>query len=170
MSDLNKLRTKLCRELAQAERDASLHTLREARRLGDVAPALALRAIADHAEALSPRLVQIMRREQTLGLLAGRAMASVFSGLRHVIFDRVIDSERSYRATLLGLRHGIDTARLLRAVAVRSGDRELEELCLDLVAGRTALMTLAEEELAWFADQPARALASGLRVALSKPA
>jgi hypothetical protein len=31
---------------------------------------------------------------------------------------RFVDAERSYRATLLGLRHGVDVARLLREVIV----------------------------------------------------
>jgi hypothetical protein len=166
MSDLDKLRTKLCRELAQSEESARLHPMREARRLGNVAPAAALRAIADHAAQLRPRFESLMERDRLTGLRLGRSVGKLFSALRYAFFDRVIDTERSFRGTLLGLRHGVDTARLLREVARRAGDVYLVALCDTLLAGRLPLIAKAEATLGWFADQPARALQSGLRTAL----
>ena len=166
MSDLDKLRTKLCRELAQSEQSARLHPLREARRLGDTPPAAALRAIAAHAEQLRPRFESLAERDHLMGLGLGHAVGRLFSALRHALFDRLIDSERSFRGTLLGLRHGVDTARLLREVARRAGDAYLHAFCDELLAQRLPLIARAETTLRWFAEQPARALQSGMRAAL----
>jgi hypothetical protein len=166
MSDLDKLRTKLCRELAQSEQSARVHPVREARRLGDVPPAAALRAIAEHAEQLRPRFESLLQRDRVVGVGLGRAVGKLFSALRHAVFDRMIDTERSFRGTLLGLHHGIDTARLLREVARRANDIYLFAFCDELLAQRLPLVAKAEATLAWFADQPARALQSGLRAAL----
>lgn len=165
MSDLHKLRTKLCRELAQSEESARIHPVREARRLGKVPPAAALRAIADHAELMRPRLEALMR-EQPAGRRLGRWFGQLFSALRHGLFDRMIDAERSFRGTLLGLRHGVDTARLLREVARRADDVYLVAFCDELLARRLPLIAKAEGTLSWFADQPRRALQSGMRAAL----
>jgi len=166
MSDLQKLRTKLCRELAQSEQSARVHPRREARRLGKVPPAAALRAVADHADELRPRFEALLRDDQPVGLRLGRWAGQLFSALRHGLFDRIIDTERSFRGTLLGLRHGVDTARLLREVAQRLGDIYLVAFCDELLARRLPLIARAEGTLSWFADQPAHALRSGLRQAL----
>jgi hypothetical protein len=167
MRDLHKLRAKLCRELAQSEHDARIHPRREAGRLGDTPPGRALRAIATHAAGTYPRYAALMqRRGRRIGLGLGRTVGALFSALRHAIFDRVIDTERSYRATLLGLRHGVDVMRLLRAVAAREGDLYLAAYCDDVLAERLALLDRAEHALGWFADRPAFALRSGLHLAL----
>src|SRR5688572_15180511 len=119
MQDLEKLYAKLCRELAQSEQSASVHPRREARRLGDTAPAQALLAIAAHADELRPRFEALMAKRQPKGIEIGRVFGRAFSAIRHAIADRLIDAERSYRGTLLGLHHGIDVTRLLREVALR---------------------------------------------------
>ena len=165
MSDLHKLRSKLCRELAQSEHDAKLHTMREARRLGPIPPAVALRAIATHAEDQRPRFESLMRRHPPR-LQLGRAVGFMFSTLRHYLVDRVLDTERSYRGTLLGLKHGLDVARLLREVALREGDTALVRFCDELVVERTRLVAGAEQQLVWFAECPHKALRSGFRIAL----
>lgn len=165
-NELRRLREKLCRELAQSEHDAVLHTTREAARLGTCAPAEKLRAIAAHAEHLRPRLDALTIPAQPVGIRLGRAVAEVFSGLRHYVFDRILSGERSYRATLLGLRHGIDTAWLLREVARRDEHVRLYRFCDDLIAEREPLLREAERALVWFAQHPAIALASGARIAL----
>jgi hypothetical protein len=167
MNALHRLRTKLCRELAQSEHDAKLHCVREAKRLGEVPPAEALRAIATHANDLAPRLRWLMSADQPIGLGLGRAVASAFSSLRHYLFDRLIDAERSYRGTLLGLKHGLDVARLLRAVAHREGRLPLAQFCNELLAERRTLIDDAERALDWFAERPAFAVQSGLHLALA---
>jgi hypothetical protein len=169
MEELSRLRAKLCRELAQSERSADVHTRREARRLGDAPPARALIALADHARSQKPRFeVLACKRQPRRGLQIARAVGDMFSLLRQTLFDRLIDTERSYRATLLGFRHGIDTTRLLREVAIRMGDQRLVQFCDEWLEQRVVLVHDAERQLAWFADAPRRALRSGLRVALGQ--
>jgi hypothetical protein len=158
--DLARLRRKLCRELAQSELDASLHTVREADRLGDGPHAAALRAIAAHAKVMRPRLDALLIPRQPFGVRAGRAVGHAFSTLRHLVFDRVTSAERSYRGTLLGLWHGIDTARLLRAVAWQAHEVRLHRFCDDLISQREPLIRMAEDALRWFASHPDLALAS----------
>jgi len=166
MTDLQKLRAKLCRELAQSEHSAEVHPRREARRLGSSPPAVALRAISDHAATMKPRFAAVIGGQHA-GLAIGRAFGEAFSGLRQAVFDRVIDVERSYRGTLLGVTHGLDVVRMLRAIAVRSGDVPLAALCDEWLVTRIRLSAAAEAALTWFAARPEVALQSGLRIALS---
>jgi hypothetical protein len=164
--DLSRLRRKLSRELAQSEHDAMLHTEREARRLGNIPPAAALRAISAHATHLRPRLDALLLRHQPLGIRVARWIARLFSGLRHLFVDRLLRAERSYRGTLLGLAHGLDTARLLREVAHRCEELRLFRFCDDLIAQREPLIREAERTLSWFAVHPDAALTSGMRLAI----
>jgi hypothetical protein len=163
-----RLRDKLCRELAQVERDARLHTRREARRLGDVPPARALLAIATHADEVEMVLEKMIGQRQGIGVRIARAVAHAFSGVRHFFLDRLIDRERSYRATLLGLKHGIDTLRLLREVATLNGDRRHLKFCDLVLVERLCLLEDAEQALVWFAEHPQLALGSGM-LALPAP-
>jgi hypothetical protein len=166
MQDLEKLYAKLCRELAQSEQSASVHPRREAKRLGNTAPAHALLAIAAHADELRPRFEALMAKRQPKGIEIGRVFGRLFSQIRHVIADRLIDAERSYRGTLLGLHHGIDVTRLLREVALRAHDTHLVKFCDELLVERLGLIEGAEQALAWFAEQPSAAIRSGARLAL----
>ena len=163
MTDLQRLREKLCRELAQSEHSAEVQPRREARQLGDTPPAAALLAIADHAEAMRPRFEAVIadRRKGQRGVMIGRAIGEMFSTLRRAVFDRMIDTERSYRGTLLGVDHGIDVVRMLRAVAIREADTPLVELCEDWLTTRIALVEHAQLALDWFAARPELALQSG---------
>jgi hypothetical protein len=108
----------------------------------------------------------LMAKRQPLGLGLGRSVTQLLASLRHALFDRLVDTERSYRGTLLGLRHGVDVARLLREVARRDGDPHLVLFCDELLAERLALITDAEHAMSWFAECPGRALRSGLHMAL----
>ncbi len=166
-SERQALREKLGRELAQAEYDAARHTAREASRLGDVPPAARMRAIAAHAEEIRPRFQELVASRQPVGALLGRAVGELFSDTRHFVVDRILSAERSYRATLLGLRHGLDVARLLREVARVDKDSELVELCDDLISDREALLEAAQDSLAYFATHCDVAMASGARLAAS---
>lgn len=142
-----------------------VHATREARRLGDSPPARALRALAAHAAAVRPRFDGLVTERQPLGVLAGRAVGQLFSVLRHFLFDRLIDLERSYRGTLLGFHHGLSVGRLLRDVAERLDEREMIAFLEQWLRERDALVDAAERELHYFADLPRRAIKSGLRVA-----
>jgi hypothetical protein len=170
MQDLQKLCAKLCRELAQSEQSAMTHPRREAKRLGDISPAHALLAIASHADALRPRFEALMAKRQPKGIKVGRAFGRAFSAIRQLFADRLIDTERSYRGTLLGFRHGIDATRLLREVALRAHDTHLVKFCDEFLVDRVSLVEDAEQALAWFAEQPAMAIRSGARLALEPAA
>src|SRR5690606_31328766 len=89
----------------------------------------------------------------------------LFSLLRNLVFDRILDVERSYRGTLLGFHHGIGVARLLRSVAERLDEREMVAFLDEWLEERKALVENAERELHWFADLPRRAIRSGLHAA-----
>lgn len=167
---LAHLRRKLCLELAQAEQDAYIQTAREAARLGDCLPAATLREVSAHAAHLRPRLDALLLPRQPLGIRTGRLVGRVFSVVRHFFVDRVLSAERSYRATLLGIEHGLDAARLLREVAHQSADIRLFRFCDDLIAQREPLVREAGRALSWFAVHPGTALASGARVALETQA
>lgn len=162
MSDpRSRLRDKLCRELAQSEHDARLHTRREARRLGDCPPGRALLAIAEHADDVELALEKLTKSRVSTGLKLARVIAKMFSGFRQFFVDRLIDRERSYRATLLGLKHGIDTLRLLREVVTINCDVALLKFCDLVLVERLCLIEDAEQALVWFAEQPEVALGSG---------
>jgi hypothetical protein len=91
----------------------------------------------------------------------GRIVGKVFSAVRHLFADRVIEAERSYRGTLLGIRHGIDVMRLLEQVAMVLNDAELANWCEDWLDTRNDLVARVEEGLAWFARHPVEATRSG---------
>jgi hypothetical protein len=156
---------KLCRELAQSEHSATVHTRREARRLGDTPPARALRALGAHAQAMAPQFASLVELRQPLGFAAGRRVGALFSMLRTLVFDRLIDVERSYRGTLLGFHHGLAVARLLRDVAERLDEKGMVAFCERWLRERDMLVDAAERELHWFAERPRAALRSGLRIA-----
>lgn len=158
-----ELLDKLCRETAQSEYDAHLHTRRHARRLGDCPPGDALVAISQHAEAAWPRFVVAASLERGLGIELARWTAMLFSNLRHFALDRIIDAQRAYRATLLGLVHGIDCARLMRQVALLRGERALVTWCDDVIPEREDLLQHASRALLWFASEPAVALRASSR-------
>lgn len=135
-----QLRDKLSRELAQAEHDARIHTRREAGRLGDVPPARALLAIADHADEVEVVIEKLIGHRQPVGLRVAHAVALALSNARHYVFDRLIRTERSYRMTLLGLRHGLDTLRVLREVAAVNHDVKLLKFCDLILVERLCLI------------------------------
>jgi hypothetical protein len=159
-SSIQRLREKLCRELAQSEHDAIIHCTREASRYGAQAPGQVLRVIADHARELRPRLEHLWGAKQPVGVRAARAVGELFSAVRHFAIDWMIDAERSYRATLLGLEHGVGVARLLREVFVQQQDYNALRVCDELLEGRTRLLARAADRLRWFAEHPDVALRS----------
>ena len=67
------------------------------------------------------------------------------------------NSEKSYRGTLIGMRHGIDLVELTGAVAREHGDIEFADWCDQWLERRRPLVEAAARELAWFAANPERA-------------
>jgi hypothetical protein len=93
-------------------------------------------------------------------------VGAMFSSIRNQVVDRVIDEERSYRGTLLGLRHGMDLVMMIRHVASGLEDGELIEWCDGWLETRGPMVDDVEAQMAWFARHPLRALQSarGVRV------
>lgn len=159
-----KLVQNLGRELFQTERSAALHCRREADRLGSAPPGQALRAVAEHADEVLRELPALAAQSSIPDSKGGAFVGRVFSEIRDKVADRIIESERSYRGTLLGARHGIDVVHLLRCVAEESGEQRLQNFCAEWLERRPALVERVADELAWFARNPqvATSLSSGV--------
>ena len=158
---LQKLLHTLFIELFQTERSADAHSRREAGRLGDEPPAQALRAVSSHANGALLEISVLAASRGFSDTRWGMAVGSLFSSIRDLLADRLIDRERSYRGTLLGMRHGMDLMRSLRGVARSAGDTELSAYCEAWLEGRAPLVDAVAAELSWFATHPARALEGG---------
>lgn len=148
----------LARELFQTETSAARHCRREADRLADTGPARALRAVADHADAVLAELPRLAERNDMPVSKGGRITGALFSQLRDKMFDMLIDSDRSYRGTLLGCRHGIDVVHAVQKLASCMGKLELDSFCTSWLNTRTVLVQRVEDELSWFAQNPEEAL------------
>lgn len=158
---LQKLLHTLFIELFQTEQSADVHSRREADRLGSTPPARALRAVADHAQAALGEFTAMAEPRGFSATRAGMAVGSFFSQVRNLLADRLIDRERSYRGTLLGMRHGMDLVRSLRDVADAAGDTDLTTALDGWLRARAPLVDKVADELAWFARNPERALEGG---------
>ena len=150
-SERKRLLEKLLRELVRSENQAIEHAPREARRIGETAPVLALRDVAVHALSMRPRFQHVLEGH---ALAAGRGgITATLSTLRHLVTNRLHDAERAYRGALLDLRHGVDVVRVLREVARLEDLFALIRWCDDWLAARRTLVTRVEALLNWFADQ-----------------
>ena len=155
--DRMRLYDKLARELLQSEHDAHLHGMREAERQVDV-PAREMMTIAYHAQRTEPELRRLVAERQPIGAMLALGVAKTFSHVRHFAFDHMLARERTYRATLLGMRHGLEAAYLLRAVADRARRTEVRDFCARLIMEREPMLQAAADAVAWFADHPKLAL------------
>jgi len=148
-------------ELRQTERSAEVHCAREARRL-DGAPREALLAVSSHAAEINRQLPDLLRTESLPEGGLGRRIGSLLSTIREVVADRLIDRERSYRATLLGLRHGADVIRMIRHVADASGRVEIGGFCARWLHEREPLVGRVEHAMSWFSHHPEDAIEAAL--------
>ena len=144
-------------ELVQAERSAMKHPRREADRLGAGPPAQALAAVSEQAERSFAPLGAAARASELPVSRAGMAIGSLLSIARHVVLDRAVGAERSYRATLLGMRHGVDVVKLIRKIADAGGRVELAGFCTRWLEEREPLVERVEAAMGWFAEHPQRA-------------
>jgi hypothetical protein len=142
----------LLTEMVQTEESAREHPRKEAARFvaGDP-PAVAMLAVAEHAERALPALERLTG-PPSRGL--GKAIGSTFSAVRDLLGDRLISREKSYRGTLLGLHHGIDCALLTQAVAWACGRTDVVAFCTDWVDQRRPLVARCQREMTWFAAHP----------------
>jgi hypothetical protein len=155
---LRRLLRNLSRELFQTETSASLHCRREAKRLGDAPPSRVLHDVAQHADAVLGELPPLCGRYDLPVSQPGMAIGALFSALRERFADHLIERERSYRGTLLGMRHGVDVVLLLRHAAEQQGYSDLVQFCERWLSSRVPLVSAAEEQLVWFARHSDTAL------------
>jgi hypothetical protein len=155
IEEYDALVASLFAEISQTERSAKRHCEREAGRLGDTEPARALRAASRHAERVLTDLSRVAMSEDLPTGALGRAIGEIFSNVRQLVTDRVIDAERSYRGTLLGLRHGVDLVRFALRVAESTGRTELAVFCAHWLREREPLVKAVEAAMSWFASRPA---------------
>jgi hypothetical protein len=148
----------LIREFYQTETSAVTHCRREAKRLGDEPPARVLMAVSNQAARVLRELPEICERHALPKSVGGVSVGRLFSFARDKFADRLIRLERSYRGTMLGLRHGFDLVLLLAKTARDGGLTDLEEFCEQWLAARQPLLEDLERELAWFAQHPPAAL------------
>jgi hypothetical protein len=155
---MDALLADLVGELFQTERSATLHCAREAKRYADAPPALALREVAGHARYALAELEAMTKagelRARPWSKVLGQTVGAGLSQLRATILDRIVDRERSYRATLLGMRHGVDLVRLVEYVALAAGRHVLAAWCSAWLEKREPLVERAADELIWFAENP----------------
>jgi hypothetical protein len=149
-----RLRATLMQELFQSEQSAQLHCVREASRLGESAPARALRACAQHADGFRTELLAVARKLHLPEGRLGRIVGRMLSMARNLVVDRIVEEERSYRGTLAGLRHGVDVARMLQHVADASGQVDLAGLLTRWLAEREPLVDEVARAMTWFALHP----------------
>ncbi|HEY6561845.1 MAG TPA: hypothetical protein VI072_31460 [Polyangiaceae bacterium] len=154
-----KLLCSVVAELFQSERSASRHPVVEAERVGDAPPSRPMQLVAAHAtRALSELEVLSQDRDLEVGT-AMRALGRSLSAIRNRFADLTLRREQSYRFTMLGIRHGIDTVRLLRDIALERDDTELVRWTEQWLEERVQLIAQAEAQLSWFARFPEEAIA-----------
>jgi len=154
-----RLLASLCRELLMAERAVARSCPREAERLGSSPPAVVLRAVAGHATDAAIELA-LLRDACDIPLLSLPERVVLFlSRARGSVLDRLLPKQLTYRARLAELHRGVDTVRLLRSTARVTGYLEIADWCDSWLGVRGPLLELSGEELSWFAENPARAMA-----------
>jgi len=156
--DQQTLLDNLTRELFQTETSAVRHSNREADRLGSTPPALALRQVSAHASSILEELPALAERNGMIVSKGGAVVGEMFSQLRDKFADALIDSERSYRGTLLGMQHGLGVVHLLLHFANVNRKSDLEQFCLSWIAARTPLVVAVRDQLRWFAERPSEAV------------
>jgi hypothetical protein len=144
----------LAAELFQIETSTLRHCRLEARRLGEIPPAWALSGVADHAERVLRDLAALAARHGMPIGRVGRVTRRLVTTLRGVIVAQLVDGERAYRATLLEIRRGLDTVRMIHHLADRLNDDTLADWCEHWIERRAGLARRVEDELGWFASHP----------------
>jgi hypothetical protein len=85
---------------------------------------------------------------------AGALVGAALSELRDKLSDPLIHSERSYRGTLLGTRHGLDLVKMIAFAADATGKLPFESFGQSWLTTRTVLVLRAEAAMSWFAQHP----------------
>jgi hypothetical protein len=148
-----RLIDKLIREITCAELQAGEHAPREARRLGEAPPVIALREVAAHANVMRSRFIEVLAAHDLR--LGRQGLGAALATLRNVVVEAVpsvIDPERSFRMALLELRHCVEIVKLLRDAARRELLFGVIRWCDDWLGARRTLVARVEAQLAWFVE------------------
>ena len=145
-------------ELFQTEESACKHPQVEADRLGGSPPGLAMVAVSAHARRALPEIERLAEAEGLKTTSAGVAIGDALSAFRKLLVDRAVDREKSYRGTLVGIHHGVDVVRLLRAAARAVGRDRIVATCDAWLSERIPLVAVAVGQLDWFGANPRLAL------------
>lgn len=144
-------------ELFQTEESADGHTQAEAERLVGTPPAAALLAVAHHAREQRPALEALAASQGFAPTTLGARIGSALSAARQLIVDRTVSREKSYRGTIIGMRHGVDLVHLIRATAHAAGREAVVACCDRWLAERVPLVEAVVAELGWFGANADRA-------------
>lgn len=156
----NELLARLVIEMFQTEESAKEHPRKEAERLAGTPPGEAMMAVSRHAEIALRELEgicdQLGYASERKGM--GKAIGKTFSLIREAVTDRVMNQEKNYRGTLLGMQHGVDLFVLAEALARRAGKTSLALFCARWLEERRPLVDAARAQIAWFAEHVERAV------------
>lgn len=125
----------------------------------DTPPAAALLAVAQHADVALRELDQLAQEHKLPRSSFGVLLGNLFSETRERLADRLIEGERSYRGTLLGMRHGVDVVHMVELTAREAGSDSLANWAATWLQRREPLVRDVERQLAWYATHADRALA-----------
>ncbi len=149
----------LVHEVFQTEVSAAEHSRRTAEQLGDIPPAATLMKVSEQAGSFIEDLDRFAREHRYPVSHTGRGVGRGFSSARNFLQDRLLTREKTYRGTLLGMRHGVDLVQLLRNAARNAGEDDLADWCTQWLEMRRPLVTEAMRQLSWFAEHPDVAMA-----------
>lgn len=134
---------KLIREIARSEQQAIEHAAREARRIGDAPPVLALHEVGAHAIELRSRLEYVV---------VGHELGWPRRTPRAPHRLAVLDPERAFRGALLDLRHGVVLVERLRELARLTELFGIHRWCDDWLSARRTLVARTAAHLAWYVE------------------
>jgi hypothetical protein len=149
-----RLSPSLLSELYDLEEDVYRLTIREAKRIGGGPPAIALRAIAAHANAALDELPPLAKERHTSIRSLSALAIDTLHRLGDAVMDQILDQEAAYRRALASIHRGVDLVRLTHAAAIEEGDDNLSSWCERWLKGRESLLNDAAVSLSWFARHP----------------
>jgi hypothetical protein len=122
-----------------------------------------MRAVANRAQRALRDLRPLAEgRGQLEAPALGARIGRMLSDVRELGGDLRVSTEKAYRATLLEIHQSSVAFLLLEDAAVAAGDQELADYCHRWLADRARVIGDVERDLAWFAQNPERALSRAM--------